>query len=217
MKRLAASTLLVAALVAPPGASAAVDIFAKFDGMRGESLDERHREWIDVLSYSWGASSSGSFQSGGGGGAGKVNFQDFNFTKMYDASSAKLLESLAKGTHLKEGLFDLVQVGGKIDDPFLQYKFTDVLITSYQVGSGGDFPTETVSFTFGEVETRYRKQDEKGGMSPPINFVWDVKKNTGAADVPPVPEPSTWAMLMAGLLCVVYFGRNRVRGRELAT
>jgi hypothetical protein len=96
---------------------------------------------------------------------------------------------------------------------FLQYRFSDVLMTSYGVSgaSGGDV-IESWSFAFAKVETTYKPQDNKTGkLGPPVTFVWDLTGNTA-----PIPEPSTWAMLVAGLLFVVYFGRNRVRAREQA-
>ena len=41
-----------------------------------------HKEEIDVLAWSWGASQSGTTHLGSGGGAGKVNVQDLSFTKV---------------------------------------------------------------------------------------------------------------------------------------
>jgi type VI secretion system secreted protein Hcp len=212
MKRFAACILLSAACVLPQGAAAAVDIFGKFTGVEGESVSQDHPKWINVDAYSWGASNSGSIGPGTGQGSGKVDFADFSFTKLVDKSSPVLLLALAKGTHFDEALFDVVRTGG---DPvnFLQYAFTDVLMTSYSIGSGGDIPTESWSFTFGKVQMTYRPQDAKGNLGSPVTFSWDVAKNAAAA----VPEPSTWAMLVAGLLFVVFFGRNRVRARGLAT
>ena len=46
----------------------AVDMFIKIDKIDGESKDAKHKNEIDVLSWSWGASQSGSFHVGGGGG-----------------------------------------------------------------------------------------------------------------------------------------------------
>jgi type VI secretion system secreted protein Hcp len=54
----------------------AVDMFLKVDGIEGESQDEKHAKEIDVLSWSWGMSQSGTSHMGGGGGGGKVAVQD---------------------------------------------------------------------------------------------------------------------------------------------
>ena len=48
----------------------AVDMFLKMDGIKGESVDDKHKDEIDVLSWSWGMSQSGSAHMGGGAGAG---------------------------------------------------------------------------------------------------------------------------------------------------
>jgi type VI secretion system secreted protein Hcp len=84
-------------------AFAAVDMFIKIDTIDGESTDKTHGKEIDVLSWSWGASQSGSMAMGGG--AGKVSMQDFTFTKSLDKSSPKLFEALATGKHLKDATF----------------------------------------------------------------------------------------------------------------
>src|ERR1700722_2677078 len=62
-------------------AMAAVDYFLTLDGIKGESADDKHKGEIDIMSFSWGATNTGTHASGGGGGAGKVNFQDIHITK----------------------------------------------------------------------------------------------------------------------------------------
>jgi type VI secretion system secreted protein Hcp len=57
----------------------AVDMFLKLDGIPGESRDSKHKGEIEIESFSWGASNSGSAAHGSGGGAGKVAMQDFSF------------------------------------------------------------------------------------------------------------------------------------------
>ena len=57
----------------------ASDIFAKLGDIKGESLDSKHKDEIEVLSYSWGVTNAGSMAHGGGGGEGKATFQDLSF------------------------------------------------------------------------------------------------------------------------------------------
>ena len=56
---------------------AAVDYFLKIDGIQGESQDKTHKNEIQIESFSWGATQSGTATHGGGMGAGKVQMQDF--------------------------------------------------------------------------------------------------------------------------------------------
>ena len=37
----------------------AVDYFLKIDGIDGESQDDKHKDWIEVLSFSWGPPGAG--------------------------------------------------------------------------------------------------------------------------------------------------------------
>lgn len=50
----------------------AVDMFMKIDGVDGESTDDAHKKWIELLSYSHGVSQPTSGASGTGGVPGVV-------------------------------------------------------------------------------------------------------------------------------------------------
>jgi len=199
---LAASLPLL--LHAPPALSA-VDLFLKIDGIDGESTVKGREKWIEVLSYSWGVTNNGSFV-GGGGGAGKASFQDFNFTKYVDVSSPKLFQHAASGEHIKSAILEVVTAGEK-PSPFLTYTFTDLLVTSFSQSSGGDIPVDSFSFAFAKLAMDYRPLKADGTLGSPIHGSWDIKQNV------PAPEPSTWAMLIAGLAFVAWRGRRMAQAR----
>jgi len=73
-----------------------------------------------------------------------------------------LMVAVCSGKHFEEALFTVEQArGGKGGDAFLKIKLTDVLISSYQTGGGGnDVPTDQVSLNFAKVEIAVR--DERG-------------------------------------------------------
>lgn len=201
---LAAATLLAAA----PPAPAAVDLFLQIDGIKGEATEENHKDWIDLLSFAWGVSNSGSVVLGGGAGAGKSDFQDFSFTKVVDASSPPLFQHAANGKHIDEAVLELVKAGPE-PSPFLRYTFTEVLVTSFsQSGSGGgDLPVDSFSFAYGKLREDYRFIDPRTGQAGPwITASWDLTEG----NPPPVPEPSTWAMLAAGLAFLAWRGGRTV-------
>ncbi|HLC25129.1 MAG TPA: type VI secretion system tube protein Hcp [Nitrosopumilaceae archaeon] len=159
-------------------AFAAVDMFLKMDGVEGESTDKTHGKEIDVLSWSWGASQSGSMAAGGGGGAGKVSMQDLSITKHIDKSSPKLFEALATGKHLKEAKLVLRSAGGSQVE-YLVITLSDVLVSSYSTGgsSGDDRPTESISLNFAQIKMSYVEQDTKGSAGAATEFGWDIKAN----------------------------------------
>ena len=70
------------------GAPMATDIFAKLGDIKGESADAKHKDEIEVLSFSWGVANSGSSGSGSGSGAGKATFQDLLIAHVASRHSA---------------------------------------------------------------------------------------------------------------------------------
>src|SRR5262245_42557819 len=112
----------------------AVDFFIKIGEVKGESKDGKYPEWIDVLSFSWGLSQSGSFGHGGGGGTGKVNVQDLSFMKRMDTATPDLMLHCAAGEHYPEATLIARAAGGVKNKPveYMKIVLTDVIITSVQ-------------------------------------------------------------------------------------
>jgi type VI secretion system secreted protein Hcp len=154
----------------------AVDVFLKIDGIPGESADGKHKDEIDILSWSWGASQTGTMAFGGGGGAGKVNFSDISFMKRFDKSSPNLWQNCASGKHIAKAILYCRKAGEKQQE-YLQITFTDLLVSSVQVSGAGEEPTENVSLNFSKVEMEYKPQDAKGNLGGGVKFGWDIKKN----------------------------------------
>jgi type VI secretion system secreted protein Hcp len=156
--------------------AAAVDYFLKIDGIEGESTSDKHKGEIDVLSFSWGASQTAS-STGGGGGAGKVQFQDIHFTSNLGKASPKLMLACATGEHIKEVILT-GEVSGKRGQKFLEIKLTDVLISSYQSGgSSGDVPTDSFSLNFAKIEFKYFPVNKDGSLGEPVSGGWNIKEN----------------------------------------
>lgn len=156
----------------------AVDMFLKLEGIKGEAQDQTHKEEIDVLAWSWGVSQSGTFQAGGGGGAGKANFQDISFTKYVDSASSALLLYCANGAHIKTA--DLVvRKAGKTPLEYIKVHMEPVLVTSVSTGGSGgeDRLTENVTLNFGKVKVEYFKQKPDGTGEAAKTFLWDISKN----------------------------------------
>jgi type VI secretion system secreted protein Hcp len=157
----------------------AVDMFIKLAGIEGESKDKTHGKEIDVLAWSWGISQSGSFHHGGGGGAGKANFQDLSFTKWIDKSSPILMLHVANGKHIDQ--VDLVvRKAGENPLEYLKIKLEKVIVSSYSTGGSGgeDKLTENVSLNFAKVTINYQEQNATGGKEGgEIPFTWDIEAN----------------------------------------
>jgi type VI secretion system secreted protein Hcp len=156
----------------------ASDIFAKIGDIKGESLDDKHKGEIDVLSWSWGVTQTGTMAHGGGGGEGKAHFNDFNFTHHVDKASPVLLKACATGEHIKEATIT-VRKAGKGQQEFLIIKMNDILITGVAPSGAGDgaATAEHIALQFAKVDLEYKPQKADGSLDAGLHFKYDIKGN----------------------------------------
>jgi type VI secretion system secreted protein Hcp len=147
--------------------------------IEGESKDDAHKNEIDVLAWSWGMSQSGSFHVGGGGGAGKANFQDISITKWVDNASAILMMYCANGDHFETAKLT-VRKAGKKPLEYIVIDMNKVMVTSVSTGGSGgeDKLTENISLNFASVEVHYTKQKDDGTGDAEKIFTWDIAGNS---------------------------------------
>jgi type VI secretion system secreted protein Hcp len=157
------------------GASMTVNIFAKLGDIKGESIDSKHKDEIEVLSYSWGVTQTGHMGTGAGGGAGKATFQDLVIVHKFDKASPQLLQACATGQHLKEGTITF-RKAGEGQQEFLIVKMNDVIITGVvQNSPSSEVESETVSLEFARVDWEFKPQRADGSFDAGIHFKFDLK------------------------------------------
>jgi type VI secretion system secreted protein Hcp len=156
----------------------ASDIFAKIGDIKGESLDAKHKDEVELLSWSWGMNQSGSMSHGGGGGEGKVSFHDFNFLHNVDKASPVLMKACATGEHIKEATITF-RKAGKGQQEYLIIKMNDILITSVTPSGTGDGTSsaENVAMQFAKVDLEYKPQKADGSLDAGVHFKYDIKGN----------------------------------------
>ena len=156
-----------------------VDYFLKIDGIDGESTDDKHKNEIDVLTWSWSEVQSGTMQYGGGGGAGKVQMHDFSFTMRTCKASPKLLLACANGEHLKQATL-VARKAGKEQQEYLKIKFSDLLVSSYSTGGvaeGEVVPIDSIALNFAKIEYEYKAQKADGSLDGAVTAGYDLKAN----------------------------------------
>ena len=154
----------------------AVDVFLKLGTIGGESTDDAHKGEIDVLSWSWGISQSGTMAGGGGGGAGKASFSDLSFMHNFDKASPAVMTACATGEHIKDATL-VARKAGKGQQEYIIVKMTDILITSVQPSGSSEHPMESVSMQFAKVDIEYKPQKADGSLDAGVHFIYDIKAN----------------------------------------
>jgi type VI secretion system secreted protein Hcp len=169
-KGLVAAGLVAASVASTTSVVSASDMFLKLSGIKGESLDDKHKGEIDVLSWSWGMST----------GTGKVKrgtiapqcIQDLQLTKFTDSASPQLIMAGVLGQAAKEGTLTM-RKAGKEQQEFLIIKMSDVLVTSYQTGgvAGNESNlVDHVTLQFSRIEGEYKQQRPDGSLGDSVPF-----------------------------------------------
>ncbi len=176
---LLAGALAATAAVAPGVADAATDIFLRLDGIVGESMDAKHKDQIEILSFSLGFVNQSTGGVGGGGGTGKVSCGDVVLTKSIDKSSPSLIGAVMTGKHIKSGVLTFTMAGGKATQDYYTLSLADLFVTSIQQSDsvGGPKVTEQVMISAATFKFQYRAQSPSGSLGTPQTFTFDCKAN----------------------------------------
>ncbi len=161
---------------------ALVDYFLKIEGIEGESQDSKHAKEIEIDSWSFGETNSGSFSRGGGGGAGKVNMQDFHFVKRVCKASPKLFQHCADGSHIPSATLTC-RKAGKEQQEYYKVSFKDLLVSSYQTSGSGAadvVPLEEITLNFTAIKLEYREQKKDGTLGGAVNAEYNLKQMKAA-------------------------------------
>jgi type VI secretion system secreted protein Hcp len=156
------------------------DMFLKIEGIDGESTDDAHDKWIEVLSYSLGVSQPVSGVSATGGRTGgRADFQDLTITKTIDNSTPDLNIKCASGEHVPKIELELCLATGD-KHTFMKYTLEDCIVTSISPGgsTGGETkPLENVSFAYGKIKWEYTPIDHTGAPGSATDRTWNLEKN----------------------------------------
>jgi type VI secretion system secreted protein Hcp len=156
----------------------AASVFARIGMIKGESQDDRHKDEIEVLSWSWGLSESGTPAHAGGGASGKAQFQDFSFTHHVDRASPLLMAACATGKHIKDATIT-VRKAGETQPEYLVITMSGVVVTSVSASGSADggAPFEGVTLAFAKVDLEYKPQKADGSLDAGVHFAYDLKAN----------------------------------------
>lgn len=152
-------------------------IYAKFEGINGESVDDRHKDWIEIQSFEFSMAVPGGV-SGASRRLGDVLVNDIFITKIVDKSTPKLMEAISSGKVIGEVIIEVARGTGD-KETFYRYELTNVLVTSYQ--SGGEAssvrPGDVLSLNFEEIKVTYTDFDEStGSMRGKIEWTWRIEE-----------------------------------------
>src|SRR6516225_9333228 len=89
------------------GGQTMADIYMRIDGVRGESMDAVHKDWIEVLDFNHAITQAAQTTSARPGTA-RCQHADYTITKYVDLSSPKLYEACSVGNHFRSVTLEMM-------------------------------------------------------------------------------------------------------------
>ncbi len=159
----------------------AIDVYLYMSGIKGESSDSVHKDWIECTSVTWGLiqpkSVSGS--TAGGHTAERCEHFELVFTKLTDKSTPILLQNCSAGLTIPNARLEFMRADGA----GRRIKYFEVALENVLVGTvmpsvrEGEVLTEQVGLKYAKVNWKYVQQKVSGGACGNTAGGWDLSAN----------------------------------------
>jgi type VI secretion system secreted protein Hcp len=169
----------------------AAPIFMKCDALTKGAESAKGTDWIELKSFSFGIENPTTIGSAtGGAGAGKTRFHEFTIKKTVDKASPLFFKSSPIGsdksspTGPDKCTVNLDRQHTSPNQPYMTLNLENVMISSYSV-SGGDRPTESITFNFTKIEYK-----DNAHPTPPRGNAGGTVLPGGNLQLHPTPTPT---------------------------
>ena len=159
----------------------AIDVYLQIDGIKGESMDDRHKDWIECTSVSWGVTQprSATASTGGGHTAERCEHQEIALTKLADLASPILLQTCSAGKTIPRARLEFMRADGQGERiRYFEIELENVLIGGISPSvAEGSIIQEQVGLKFSKIKWKYTQQKVTGGAGGNTSGGWDLAAN----------------------------------------
>jgi type VI secretion system secreted protein Hcp len=137
---------------------------------------------IQIFSYSFGASTPSSMGTGANDSrSGKPNFSDLTVMKALDATSPYFMEKMTKCVAIPTLSLKYFKNINNQNELYIEYKLTNVYVSSLQQGGASENPTETVSFNFDQIDfSYYKEKTTNDGVELEATKCYNIRTNVSS-------------------------------------
>lgn len=158
-----------------------IDVYLQIDGIKGESQDDKHKDWIELTSVHWGVIQprSAIASTAGGHTIARAEVSEIVITKLADLSSPILFQTYAMGKTLPKAKLEFMRADGN-GQPI---KYFEVELENVLIGSvipnidPGEILNESASLKFSKIKVKYTQQKVGGGAGGNTAGGWDLAAN----------------------------------------
>jgi type VI secretion system secreted protein Hcp len=153
------------------------DAYLQIDGIKGESADQKHKEWIECSNvlYSVHQPRAETVSTAGGLTSGRADLLPITFKKLADIASPVLLQTCAAGKTIPKACFEFMRADSNGNPiPYFRIELENLLIASITPDSGdGGLITERIQLAYTKIKWNYIRQSIRGGTQGNSTGGWD--------------------------------------------
>jgi len=159
----------------------AIDVYLQIDGIKGESMDDKHKDWIECTSVTWGVKQprSATASTGGGHTAERCEHEEVVIDKLADLASPILLQTCSAGKTIPKAKLEFMRADGQGD----RVKYFEIELENVLIGAikpkveEGAIIQEKVGLKFSKIKWKYTQQKVTGGAGGNTSGGWDLASN----------------------------------------
>lgn len=142
------------------------NMFLQLKSIDGESEDEKHANWIEIIG--WGHSfeqPASGFRTSSGSTLEKCKHELLTVTKYIDKASTAILKAVWSGKQLDDATVECFRADGdNVPVKYLKIFMEDVIISTFSISGGeGDIPQEELGLSYATIQYEYTPQDKALG------------------------------------------------------
>jgi type VI secretion system secreted protein Hcp len=159
----------------------AIDVYLQLEGIKGESMDDKHKDWIECSEMHWAINQpkSATASTAGGHTAERAELKEVTFEKTADLSSPILMQTCAMGRTIPKAKIEFLRADGQGE----RVKYFEIELENVLIGGisptihAGSILSEYVSLKYSKIKWKYTKQRIGGGAGGSTVGGWDLATN----------------------------------------
>lgn len=159
-----------------------MSIYIKYTSpdLQGDVTTQGHDKQIEVQSFQWGVSRSVGAPTGAAVNreATTPSVSEVTVTKYMDNASGGLLKEALKSGGNAQMVIYFVRTNDKGSETYHEITLSNVMVSGYNLSCDVGKPSETISFNFTKIESKFTPMKTDGSLGSPFPVTYDLGKQT---------------------------------------